>query len=150
MAFPKNKPSAPAAFTALLAKIPVISIPTIPPIPWHGNTSNVSSTLDFVRIETARFDIIAATNPMKALCAMPTKPLPGVMATNPTTAPIQKPSTEGFFPRITSKNIHDKPAVAAAILVVAKADTANVLAPNADPALKPNQPNQSKPVPINT
>ena len=69
---------------------------------------------------------------------------------NPTTAPIQNPNTEGFLPFITSKNIHAKPAAAAAVLVVAKAFTANAFAPNAEPALKPNQPNHNKPVPINT
>ena len=72
------------------------------------------------------------------------------MATKPTTAPIQKPNTDGFFPRNTSKNIQDKPAAAAAVFVVAKADTANAFAAPAEPALKPNQPNHSNPVPINT
>ncbi len=81
---------------------------------------------------------------------MLTKPAPGVMATRPTTAPIQNPNTEGFLPLDTSKNIHDNPAAPAATLVVKKAETAKLLAPKADPALKPNQPNQSNPVPINT
>ncbi|MNZ94952.1 hypothetical protein D3C78_1140740 [compost metagenome] len=36
------------------------------------------------------------------------------------------------------------------MLVVAKAETARSLAPNAEPALKPNQPNHSKPVPNTT
>src|SRR5688500_7804665 len=72
------------------------------------------------------------------------------MATRPTTAPIQNPNTDGFFPRITSQNSHDKPAAAAAVLVVANAYTPSEPAPTALPALKPNQPNQSKPVPINT
>ena len=79
---------------------------------------------------------------------MPTKPAAGVIATKPTTAPIQNPNTDGFFPLITSKNIQAKPAAAAAVFVVANAFTANELAPNAEPALKPNHPNQSKPVPI--
>src|SRR5688500_15222983 len=95
-------------------------------------------------------DIIAATTPIKILWGMATKPAPGVMATKPTTAPMQKPTTDGFLPLATSKNIHDKPAAAAAVLVVPKADTARPLALKADPALKPNQPNQSSPVPINT
>src|SRR3982750_4793322 len=94
--------------------------------------------------------MIAATAPIKMLCGMATNPAAGVMATRPTTAPIQKPSTEGFFPLSTSKNIQDKPAAAAAVFVVAKAEIDNVLAARAEPALKPNQPNQSKPVPINT
>ena len=81
---------------------------------------------------------------------MPTKPAAGVMATKPTTAPIQNPSTDGFLPFITSKNIQAKPAAAAAVLVVANALIAKLLAPNAEPPLNPNQPNQSKPVPIST
>ena len=73
-----------------------------------------------------------------------------MIATNPTTAPIQNPNTEGFLLLRTSKNIHDKPAAAAAILVVAKAETAKALAPRAEPALNPNQPNHNRPVPIST
>src|SRR5829696_5134779 len=88
--------------------------------------------------------------PMKILCGIATYPAPGVMATRPTTAPTQKPTTEGFFPLNTSKNIQDKPAAAAAVFVVKKADTAVAFAPNAEPALNPNHPNQSKPVPIKT
>ena len=72
------------------------------------------------------------------------------MATSPTTAPIQNPRTEGFFPFNTSKNIQANPAAAAAVLVVANAFIESSFAPNAEPALNPNQPNQSKPVPINT
>src|SRR5678809_982549 len=97
---------------------------------------------------TAIFEIIAPITPIMILCGIPTKPAAGVIATKPTTAPIQNPKTEGFFPFITSKNIQDNPAAAAAVFVVANAETANEFAPNADPALKPNQPNQSKPVPI--
>ena len=62
---------------------------------------------------------------------MATKPAAGVMATSPTTAPTQKPTTDGFFPLATSNNIQVKPAEAAAVLVVAKADTARELAAKA-------------------
>ncbi len=72
------------------------------------------------------------------------------MATSPTTAPMQNPRTEGFLPRMISKNIQDNPAAAAAVLVVANADTARELAARAEPALKPNHPNHNNPVPINT
>src|SRR4051812_39462687 len=96
------------------------------------------------------FDIIAATTPIKMLCGIATKPAAGVIATRPTTAPMQKPITDGFLPRSTSKNIQDKPAAAAAVFVVANAETDNALAAPAEPALKPNHPNQSKPVPIKT
>src|SRR5215213_7085373 len=95
-------------------------------------------------------DITAATTPINILCGIATKPAAGVIATKPTTAPIQKPSKEGFFPFNTSKNIHDKPAAAAAMFVVVKAETARPLAAKAEPPLKPNQPNHSRPVPIKT
>src|SRR5438045_7239728 len=95
-------------------------------------------------------EAIAAITPTKMLCGIATKPAAGVIATSPTTAPMQNPSTDGFFPFKTSKNIHDKPAAAAAVFVVANADTLKLFAPSADPALKPNQPNHSKPVPIRT
>ena len=68
----------------------------------------------------------------------------------PIMAPRQKPNTDGFLPRSTSKNIQDKPAAPAATLVVAKAETARLLAPKAEPPLNPNQPNHNKPVPIKT
>src|SRR5262245_59083033 len=87
---------------------------------------------------------------MNILCGIATKPAAGVIATRQTTAPMQTPSTEGFLPLMTSKNIHDSPAAAAAVFVVPNADTESALAAPADPALKPNQPNQSKPVPIKT
>ena len=92
----------------------------------------------------------AANAPTKMLWGIATKPAAGVIATSPTTAPMQKPSTDGFFPFNTSKNIQAKPAAAAAVLVVANAETDKALAAPAEPALNPNQPNQSKPVPINT
>src|SRR5690349_11075703 len=93
---------------------------------------------------------MAATTPTTMLCGMATYPAAGVMATRPTTAPIQNPSTEGFLPFKTSKNIHARPAAAAAAFVVPNAFTARGLAPPAEPALKPNQPNHSDSVPSNT
>ncbi len=41
-------------------------------------------------------------------------------------------------------------AAADAVVVVASAVAASVPEPNAEPALKPNQPNHSNPVPNNT
>src|ERR1700760_2252200 len=96
------------------------------------------------------FEITAASTPIKMLCGMATYPAAGVIPTSPTTAPTQKPTTEGFLPRSTSKNIQERPAAAAAVFVVEKADTASELAASADPALKPNQPNHNSPVPIRT
>jgi len=49
-----------------------------------------------------------------------------------------------------SKNTHPSMAAADAVLVVANALTAASPADNAEPALKPNHPNQSMPVPSST
>ncbi len=76
-----------------------------------------------------------------------TYPAAGVIATRPTTAPMQAPRADGLRPRIQSKNIQPSIAAAEAVFVVANAIAAVPLAATADPALKPNQPNQSIPVP---
>src|SRR6184192_3268202 len=94
--------------------------------------------------------MMAANVPMNKLEGMVTNPAAGVMATSPTTEPIQNPTAEGFLPRAASNKIQARPAAAAAVLVTAKAEAANVPAPNALPALNPNHPNQSNPVPSNT
>src|SRR5690606_21340644 len=116
----------------------------------HGKTSSVSSIPFLVRQITTRLLITAAMTPITSECGIVTKPAPGVMATKPTTAPIQAPIAEGFLPRNISKNTQDMAAAADAVVVVAKAYAAKALAPPADPALKPNHPSQSKPVPSNT
>jgi len=76
-----------------------------------------------------------------------TKPAAGVIATKPTTAPIQAPIAEGFLPLTASNITQVKAAAADAVVVVANAATANELADKADPALNPSQPNQSNAVP---
>lgn len=81
---------------------------------------------------------------------MLTNPHPGVMATRPTTAPIQAPKAEIFLPFILSKNIQVIMADADAIVVVPKAVAAEAEALKADPALKPNHQNHSIPVPKST
>jgi hypothetical protein len=104
----------------------------------------------FVLQITTRLLTTAATIPMIKEWGMVTKPAAGVIATRPTTAPIQAPITPGFLPRRISKNIQAIAAAADAVVVVAKAVAANVPEPKAEPALKPNQPNHNKPVPNNT
>src|SRR6218665_3612197 len=94
--------------------------------------------------------MIAATVPMNIEEGTVTKPAAGVIATRPTTAPIQNPRADTFLPFAASKSTHDKPAAPAAVFVVAKAETAKGPAASAEPALNPNQPNQSKPVPKRT
>src|SRR3989337_2069956 len=149
---PKNKPFPVvlALFTAVLASNAVMIIPTAPPTPWQGNTPNVPSkgVLDFQCTTTLL--MIAANVPINKLEGIVTNPAAGVIATNPTTEPIQKPTAEGFLPLAASKRIHASPAAAAAVLVVAKAEAAKAPAPTALPALKPNHPNHNKPVPKRT
>src|SRR5688572_16366936 len=94
--------------------------------------------------------MIAANVPINSEEGIVTKPAAGVIATRPTTAPIQKPSADGFLPRAASHRIQARPAAADAVFVVANAEAAKAPALKALPALKPNQPNQSKPVPNNT
>src|SRR5262245_18398129 len=94
-----------------------------------------------------RFETTLAHVPMKLLSPTLTYPRAGVMATRPTTAPTQAPSADGFCPRMPSKKIQASAAVADAVFVVANAIAACPDADSADPALNPNQPNHSIPVP---
>src|SRR5688500_18912524 len=87
---------------------------------------------------------------MNKLEGIVTKPAAGVIATRPTTEAIQKPTAEGFLPLAAANNIQARPAAAAAVFVVAKAEAAKAPAPTALPALNPNQPNHSNPVPKRT
>src|ERR1700723_825041 len=77
-----------------------------------------------------------------------TKPDAGVIATNPATAPEMQPSTEGLPLAIHSANIQPSAAAAVAIWVTAIAIPARPFAATAEPALKPNQPTQSRDAPI--
>ena len=76
-----------------------------------------------------------------------TEPQAGVIATSPATAPVITPSSVGFESRIQSIRPQVAAAVAVATWVTTKALAAEPLAATALPALKPNQPNQSRPVP---
>src|SRR6185369_13103035 len=84
-----------------------------------------------------------------------TNPAAGVMTTKPATTPDPKPRALGLPEWIHSAIIQERPAAAGAMVVVAKARPARppaaseVFTPTtAEPALKPNQPNQSKPTPV--
>src|SRR5690606_10396857 len=116
----------------------------------QGNTSSVSSreVLDFQC--TTMLLISEAKVPINRLEGIVTKPAAGVIATRPTTAPIQNPRADGFLPLTASNNIQQRPAAAQAVLVVANAEAASGLAPMALPPLNPNHPNHSKPVPSKT
>src|SRR5918911_700607 len=78
----------------------------------------------------------------------PTYPEAGVMATRPATAPEAAPRTVGLPRVIHSVNIQPSAAAAAPVLVARNALAARALASSALPALKPNQPNHSRPAPM--
>src|SRR5690606_41972896 len=82
-----------------------MSIPTSPPTPWQGNTSSVSSreVLDFQC--TTMLLISEAKVPINRLEGIVTKPAAGVIATRPTTAPIQNPRADGFLPRSEERRV---------------------------------------------
>src|SRR5512133_2192550 len=77
-----------------------------------------------------------------------TKPLAGVMATSPATAPEMPPSTLGLPFLIHSASTHPRVAAAAAKCVATKALVASPEAPSALPALNPNHPTHSRQAPI--
>ncbi|MNC88687.1 hypothetical protein D3C83_45280 [compost metagenome] len=89
-----------------------------------------------------------ASVPMANAPGMPTLPAAGVMATRPATAPETAPSTDGLPLKIHSPAIQDSTAQAVARKVLIKASAAKLLASRAEPALKPNQPTQSRQAPI--
>src|ERR1700739_3525274 len=77
-----------------------------------------------------------------------TKPAAGVMATNPATEPEIPPSTLGLPLRIHSAGGHPTADEAAAKCVATKALVARLPAPNALPALNPNQPTHNRHAPM--
>src|SRR5512146_185610 len=76
-----------------------------------------------------------------------TYPEAGVTAASPATAPVIMPSVVGFLYFIQSSSDHVTPATAPAMWVTANALPARPEAFKALPALKPNQPNHSRPAP---
>src|SRR5215813_5493245 len=77
----------------------------------------------------------------------PTKPEAGVIATSPATAPEEAPTILGFTVWAQAINVHVSAAMPVAVFVTTHADVAIPSASNSEPALNPNQPNQSIPTP---
>src|SRR5438876_9693284 len=69
------------------------------------------------------------------------------MHASPATAPVNAPTRLGLPLRAHVMNIHVHIAIEPAMSVFTKAWAAIPFAASADPALKPNQPNHSRPVP---
>jgi hypothetical protein len=105
-------------------------MPVIPPTPWQANTSKASN----FPLKTYYKVTYTTKYTNEYACGILTNPAAGVIATNPTTVPIQAPIAESLCPRFYLKI--PIPAAAAATVVVPSACTAIPLAPNAEPALK--------------
>src|SRR4029453_19677196 len=101
-------------------------------------------------METASAQTALAITPIAIEPSGLTNPAHGVIATRPATAPDAAPSVVALPSRSFSTPIQASSAVAVAVLVFTNAYPASWLAPSADPALKPNQPNHSSPAPSST
>src|SRR3970282_1845030 len=77
-----------------------------------------------------------------------TKPRAGVIATRPATAPEAAPSAEALPRAMDSASSQDRTAAAVATMVLRNAAAATPVASRLEPALKPNQPTQSRHAPI--
>src|SRR5690606_4798423 len=112
-------------------------------------TSRLSSALSnrFSPL-TPHTQIAPAASPITSPPPGPTKPAAGVMPTSPATAPEIAPSREGrpFTFHSTRSQASTPPEEASSVLKNAAAKLSD--APNAEPALKPNHPTQSKDAPI--
>src|SRR5579862_4029678 len=76
-----------------------------------------------------------------------TYPAHGVIVARPATAPVSNPTNFGWLPRAHSTSSHVIAANEAAMSVLRNAEAVTESTRSSEPALKPYQPNQSKPVP---
>ena len=79
-----------------------------------------------------------------------TNPAHGVIVAKPAIEPVNNPTNFGLRSRIHSMTTHDMVANEAAISVFRKAVEVMKSTETSLPALKPYQPNQSRPLPIAT
>src|ERR1700687_5779792 len=91
-----------------------------------------------------------APKPIRIAPSGVTKPQAGVTATRPATAPAAAPSTLGLPLRHQCTVIQVSAPTAAARFVATNALAARPPAESAEPALKPNQPNQTSAAPSTT
>src|SRR5574338_186961 len=94
--------------------------------------------------------MVPAAIPMIKDAIGPTKPEAGVIATSPATAPDEAPTMLGFPVWAQAIRVHVSAAMPVAVFVTTHADVAIPSASNSEPALNPNQPNQSIPTPNTT
>src|SRR5579875_903309 len=102
----------------------------------------------FLTLTTMKKQQMPVMRPIQSAPMGVTKPEAGVMPTRPATAPEMPPRAEGLPLRIRSAASQPRAADAAAKWVLTKAEVARLLAARAEPALKPNQPTQSRQAPM--
>src|SRR3954449_5603596 len=122
----------------------------MPPTRWTPTTSSESSKPSRYFIPTAKAQTTPATRPSRIADHGTRNAQAGVMATRPATAPEAKPSVVACPSRSRSTRIQPRAAVAVATWVLVNARAARPFAARAEPALKPNQPNHSRPEPSMT
>src|SRR6266540_3827262 len=153
---PKNRPSlAPSVsvireLVVVVAKRPMPSDPIHPPTKWTPTTSSESSKPNRYFRLTASAQTAPATRPRMTEPRGEMKPHAGVIATRPATAPEDAPTMVGLPSRIHSTMIQPSSAAAVATCVLTKATAVMPSAVISEPALKPNQPNHSRPAPSAT
>src|ERR1043165_5027501 len=131
--------------------MPVAKAPHVPPTPCTPTTSSASSTPKRSLTNcTPKKQIEPAPRPMMIEAGTVTKPAAGVIATSPATAPAAAPSTLGRRCTAQLTVIQVSAAIAVAVLVLTNACAARPPDVSADPALNPNQPNQSSAAPSTT
>ena len=91
-----------------------------------------------------------AASPTTAAPRVLTVPQEGVIATSPATTPEAAPNVVGLPSRMRSTESQPSMPRQPATRVLRKIAAAVPLAASAEPALKPNQPNHSRPTPSST
>ena len=102
----------------------------------------------FFTTETKKKQITPTTSPSTIAPIGPTYPDAGVIATSPATAPEHIPSSDGSPLMSHSAKSQDRVAADVAMNVLTKVRAVTPLASRLEPALKPNQPTQSRDAPI--
>src|SRR5215217_7453407 len=126
---------------------PMRTVPTMPPTRWTPTTSSESSIPSLNFRPTARAHSTPATKPIASAPTTLTEPQDGVMATRPATMPDAAPSEVALPSRMRSVSSHASIAAAVATVVVTIVEPAVPFDEVAEPALKPYQPNHSRPAP---
>src|SRR3954462_14568344 len=146
---PYKRPSTPPDTTSA-ASSPIRKVPTTPPTKCTPTTSSESSKPALNFQPTAYEHTTPAASPTTNAPSGATNPHDGVIATKPATTPEAAPNVVGLPSLRRSTNIQPSIPRHPAINVLRKTTDALPSAVSAEPALKPNQPNHSRPTPSRT